>query len=97
MSAFMIFHVTVNDPEKFQVYGQSVGPTLPPFGGSVAKRGKMVNVMAGSHDRKNVAILTFPDHASAEGWYNSPAYQALIPNRDEAADMTSICYEEPRA
>jgi len=30
-----------------------------------------------------------------KAWYRSPDYQALIPLRDAAADMTLVTYEEP--
>ena len=97
MSAFYVFHSTIKDPDKFKTYAQSVGATLAPFGGKILMRGKVAEVMAGSHDRQNAAILTFADLESALGWYRSDAYQALIPTRDSAADMTAICYEAPPA
>jgi uncharacterized protein (DUF1330 family) len=95
MSAFYVFHTTIKDPDKFQIYAKSVGATLEPFGGKVLMRGKVTEVMAGTHDRQNVVILTFPDRDAALGWYRSDAYQALLPTRDAAADMTAICYEAP--
>jgi len=41
------------------------------------------------------AVVRFPDTAALKTWYQSPAYQALIPLRDEAVDMTLVAYEEP--
>ncbi len=54
-------------------------------------------MLAGEHDHKLVAILKFPDKDSIKSWFESDAYQALIPNRLEAADMTLIAYNEPPA
>lgn len=95
MSAFLIFHSTVKDPERFQTYAQSVGPTLTPFDGAVVKKGKTAGVLEGAHSHQAVGILKFPDLDKAIGWYDSADYQALIPNRNEAAELTVISYEEP--
>lgn len=95
MSAFMIFHVTVNDPETFQTYGQGVPATLKEFGGEVFLRGKANAVVSGEHHHQNVAILRFPDIDAATNWYASPGYQKLIPTRDSAANVVAISYMEP--
>ena len=54
-----------------------------------------IAVLSGHHDHRNVGILKFPDLNQAHGWYESEAYQCLISNRDAAADMTVVSYEEP--
>jgi uncharacterized protein (DUF1330 family) len=95
MSAFLIFHSTVRDPEKFQIYVSSVPATLKPFGGSLLTRGKSAKVLSGQHKHPTVGILKFSDLNQAHGWYESEAYQALISNRDAAAEMTIVSYEEP--
>lgn len=95
MTAFIIAHSTVKNPEKFQTYARAVGPTLAPFGGEVALKGKRTELFAGDHDHQTVGVLKFPDSAAASAWYNSADYQALIENRDAAADMVIISYDEP--
>lgn len=97
MSAFLIFHSEVRDPEKFQAYAQAVPATLKSFGGTLMAKGKSAKVLSGQHNHSTVGILKFPDLIKAHGWYESEAYQALIPNRNEAADMTVISYEQPLA
>ena len=94
MSAFYIFHTSINDQSKFQTYAKSVPGTLAPFGGEVVSRGIATKVVEGEHGHNIVAVLRFPDQETATSWYKSEAYQALIPNRDEAANMTAICYNE---
>lgn len=95
MSAFIVFNVSIKDPEIFQSYASNVGPTLEPFGGEIALRGKALEVLAGEHEPENVGIIKFPDRDSALGWYNSPAYRELIAERERAAEMIVICYEQP--
>jgi len=97
MTAFMIFHSTVKDPDNFMSYAKSVAATLEPFGGRVLTKGKAKKVFAGEHTHQTVGVLSFPNLENAHGWYESEAYQSLIPARDAAADMTVISYIEPTA
>jgi len=97
MAAFLIAHTAVNDQETFAAYSAAATETLAPFGGSIAMRGAVAEVLEGEHDRKLVAIISFPDQASLKGWFSSDAYQALIPGRRGAVEMTLIAYDEPPA
>ncbi len=97
MSAFVIVHSTVKDPEKMKVYGGSAPATVAAHGGDFFLRGKVDSVLTGEHNLQNALVIKFPDQAAIQKWYNSPEYQALIPNRDEAADMIFISCDEPPA
>lgn len=97
MKAFYVFHLTVKRPEAFQKYAQAVGRTLKAFGGQVALRGQVDEVLAGRHDHHMVGVLRFPNQEAARGWYMSPPYQSLIPLRDEAAEVTVIRFQAPPA
>lgn len=94
MSAFYIFHTTINDQSKFLTYAKSVPATLTPFEGEVVTRGAVAEIVKGEHGHKIVAVLRFPDQEKAASWYKSEAYQALVPNRNEAANMIAIRYNE---
>jgi len=87
MAACVIGHITVNDPEKWTEYRGRVPSTLAPWGGEVIFRGRRVTVLSGKHPHVDTVVIRFPDAKAAEGWYSSPAYQALIPIREQAADM----------
>ena len=97
MSAFVIVHSIIKDPEKFQAYGQSARPTVAAHGGEFYLRGKVNSVLTGEHRHQNALVIKFPDQDTIQKWYNSPEYQALIPNREEAADMIFISCDEPPA
>lgn len=94
MSAFIIATVIVKDREKFAEYGRRAEPSMVPFGGEVHIRGKFSDQLAGGGDHSAGAILKFPDLESAKDWYASPAYQEIIPLRDEGADITLTLYEQ---
>jgi uncharacterized protein (DUF1330 family) len=95
MPAFFIVTITVKDADKYQTYSQSVGETLKPFGGKGVLRGKAQGALVGTLDHQMAGIIEFPDLESIDAWYNSEAYQALIPLRTEAADVTIIKYAVP--
>ena len=93
MSACVIGHITVKDPGKWDEYRSKVPPTLAPWGGEVIFRGRKVEVFGGEHPHTDTVVIRFPDAASAAGWHASAAYQALIPLRNQAADIVLVCFE----
>ena len=94
MAAFFISTTKIKNPEKFQEYAGKAGPTFAPFDGKMILRGKAGDTLAGASDHQGVGVVRFPDMEALEAWFRSPEYQALIPLRDEAADMTLVTYEE---
>lgn len=95
VAAFFIVTTIVKDPESYQTYVQSVGPTLAPFGGKALLRGKAVEALAGALTHQTVGVIEFPDIDALNAWHASEAYQALIPLRRQAADMTITSYVVP--
>ncbi len=93
MTAFVIGHITVKDPGKWAEYRSKVSATLAAVGGEVVLRGRTVNVLSGEHSHADAVVLRFPDVGTVESWYNSVAYQALIPLREQAAEMVLITCE----
>ena len=85
MSACVIGHITVKDEEKWAQYRAQVPATLTPWGGELLFRGQLRSILAGQHGHTDTVIIRFPDPAAVDGWFNSPAYQALIPLREQAA------------
>ena len=93
MTAFFIATIKIKNPEKFQEYGNKVGPTVAAFGGELTIRGQVKKVLAGNADNQVAVIISFSDMEALQGWYDSADYQALIPIREEAADTTIVAYE----
>jgi uncharacterized protein (DUF1330 family) len=93
MSGCVIGHITVRDPEKWSEYRAKVPPTLVRWRGEVICRGRMVKVLSGEHSHTDTVVIRFPDPDSAAGWYASADYQALIPLREQAADIVLVSYE----
>ena len=93
MAPLMSGTVQVKDPEKLKVYVSKVGATMTPYGGKMVARGKVVKQFSGEVKHQIEAIFEFPSPEEADAWYASDAYQALIPNRDEAANVTLVMLE----
>jgi uncharacterized protein (DUF1330 family) len=92
MTAFFVASVAVKNPGKFQEYAQKAGATFSAHGGEVVLRGRAESALAGVLAHQAVGIVRFPSMAALTAWFHSPEYQALIPLRDEAADMALITY-----
>ncbi len=93
MAAYVIGHVTVKDPDKWAEYRNRVPETLAPWEGELVLRGKLMAVLSGQHDHTDTVVIRFPNPESVVKWYNSAAYQELIPLRTQAADVDLISYE----
>ena len=88
MPTYLSAIVTVKNPEKLKEYISQVPSTMAPFGAKMVCRGKVKAVLAGEGKHQIEAIFEFESSAKIEEWYQSDAYQALIPVREEGASMT---------
>lgn len=92
IAAYVIGHITVKDAGKWAEYRSKVPATLAPCGAELVFRGKRLAVMSGEHSHTDTVIIRFPDADAVGNWFNSPAYQALIPLREQAAEMVLVSY-----
>ncbi len=95
MSAYVVVHATIKDPEKFKDYGALAGPSVKAAGGELVSAAHVTDVLAGSHDHQRTIILRFADAQAARDWYASDAYQSAIPIREQAMDAVFIIAEDP--
>lgn len=91
--AYVVGHITVKNPPMWEQYRSKVPQTLEPWGGELVFRGKQVAAFAGECPHPDIVVLRFPTTAAAKGWFSSPAYQALIPTRTQAAEVRLMSYE----
>jgi uncharacterized protein (DUF1330 family) len=82
--AYLVADVDVTDEAAFRAYAATVPDTLKPFNGRNLVRSKPVP-KEGAASSRLVVITAFDSLADAEKWYASPAYAALIPERQKAA------------
>lgn len=95
MSAFFVATVRIKDAQKFQEYARKAAETFAAHGAEIVLRGKAESALAGSHTHDAVGIIKFPDMDALSAWFRSAEYQAIIPLRKKAADMTITAYSAP--
>jgi uncharacterized protein (DUF1330 family) len=81
MAAYVIVDVEVHDPVGYKPYTEQVPHTLAPFGGRFIVRGGDYETREGHWLPKRIVVLEFPGMDEARAWYDSPAYQAILPIR----------------
>jgi len=90
--AFVVGHITVKNPARWDEYRSRVPQTLEPWNGELVFRGRQLAVLAGACTHPDIVVIRFPSPEAVQGWFGSAAYQALIPIRTEAADVTLLSY-----
>jgi uncharacterized protein (DUF1330 family) len=78
VKAYVIAIEAVRDEAMFANYCEQVPDTLVPFGGQFIVRGGKLTMLEGQWQHPRTAIIEFPTRQSAEAWYKSPDYQAMI-------------------
>jgi len=81
MPCYTIGHITVTNMEGYREYVAQVPAIIAKHGGEYLVRGGHATDIEGQMPGDRHVILRFPDRATAEGWYNSPEYQAILPLR----------------
>lgn len=81
MPAYALAHLRPRqmDPEVFE-YIERIQATLDPFGGRFLVHGGRLDVLEGAWPG-DVVLIEFPDMEQARAWYDSPAYQEILPMR----------------
>ena len=91
---YVVGHITVKDADKWAEYRGKVPDTLAPWGAELLLRGRRVASFSGESPHTDIVVIRFPSAAAASGWFASPAYQALIPLREQAAVALLLAYED---
>ena len=92
---YLIAQVDVHDPEVYREYAAKVPATLVAFEGSFLVRGGRIEPLEGDAPPQRTVVLEFPSLARARDWYESDAYQALIPLRHAAGVTRNFLVEGP--
>ena len=83
-SALYVSEFELTEPEGIRPYSAQVESTFEPYGGRYLVRGGQVTSLEGEAT-KRVVMIAFPSLAQAQAWYDSPAYRAIRPIRQQSA------------
>jgi uncharacterized protein (DUF1330 family) len=82
--AYVVAELDVTDPVTYQKYSAKVPETLAPFNGHFIVRGGNIQAVEGVAP-KRLVVIAFDSVEKARGWYDSPAYRAILPMRLSSA------------
>ena len=83
--------IRLKDQNAFEIYRSQVGATVERYNGSVTARGTCDKFYWNELDCGEFSAfveLSFPTPDDADRWASSPEYQAIIPIRNDAMDLT---------
>jgi uncharacterized protein (DUF1330 family) len=74
MAAYVIAHIDVKDPVKYEDYKKMSPVSIAKYGGRFIARGGAVEVLEGTWEPKRLVLLEFPSAEAARRWYESEDY-----------------------
>ena len=85
MKTLVIVDLTPINKTQLTQYSALAADTLKPFDGQFIAKGE-IEVLHGEAPHPIKAVIQFPDKLRAKHWYNSAAYQAIIPLREQGME-----------
>ena len=74
MPAYVIAHIEVKDPVRYENYKKMSPISIEKFGGRFIARGGNVDVLEGTWKPKRLVLLEVPTADAARKWYASEDY-----------------------
>ena len=91
--AYLIAHVQVTDPDGWKQYITALPGTLAAYHVKTLARAQPVTLDASTPPAGSTVILAFNTMDDLKAWWNSPAYQAIVPLREKSAK--TVAYALP--
>ena len=93
MSAYIIAHVDVTDPQQYEQYKALSSKAISAHGAEICIRGGEVQVLEGDWSPTRIVLLKFPDLDAARTFYASEQYLLARQARAGAATMRMIAVQ----
>ncbi|MFZ0283756.1 MAG: DUF1330 domain-containing protein [Terriglobales bacterium] len=81
---FVVAEVEVTDPVALKKYGEQAPAIAASYNGRYVVRGGAVQPLEGEPPKGYFVVIEFDSVAKAREWYDSPAYAAIRPIRQNA-------------
>ena len=82
--AYVIAEVEVTDSTTLKKYGEKAPQIVASFNGHYVVRGGKTQALEGEPPKGYIVVIAFDNIEKAREWYNSPAYSAIRPFRQNA-------------
>lgn len=89
MPAYLVVHVDIHDPERYEQYKALAPPIIRQYGGRYLTRGGATEVLDGDWTPKRLLVLEFPTMERARAFYASPEYADALALR-HATSTSSV-------
>ena len=90
MPVYAVAQGRIENPELLARYVSKALPTINAHGGRVVAFDETPEVVEGEIGYPRTVIVEFATLEAFRAWYDSPEYQAILPQRFEAAPGTLI-------
>ncbi len=91
--AYVVLEFDVKDPDQFKEYAGRSPATVEQHGGRFLVRPGEIVSLKGDAPGGPFVVLAFDSVEAAQAWASSPEYSAIVPMRDEAADVRAFIVE----
>lgn len=94
MATYLIVDTLLDQPERYEEYKLQAKPLVERFGGEYLARGGNLTLRETDlWSPTRMVLIRFPDADSANRFYDSPEYQAILPISRQSARRTMIMLE----
>ncbi len=94
MAAYLVVDTLLDDPALYEEYKLQARPLAEAFGGEYLARGGSMTIKESDlWSPTRMVLIKFPDAQSANGFYDSPQYQAILPISRQSARRTIFVLE----
>ena len=95
MAAYVIGMSEIHDIEGMNLYRQGVPATIAQYGGRLAVRWSVDEVLEGHLKPNSVVVFEFDSLEDARRWYESPEYGTVRQHRRRSADSVVLLLQPP--
>ncbi len=96
MAVYFVNHNRIHDPEKMREYLSKAGATLAPYNHEKLVFSENSEVIEGNTHLPRTIVIKFDSRDDAMAWYNSPAYQEVLPLRLAATEGYAVLVDGRR-
>ncbi len=93
MTAYFVAQIVLHDAETYAKYTAQTPGIVADYGGRFIVRGGRWESLEGAEPGPRVVLIGFPSFEQAQAWYNSDAYQAILPLRQAASTGSAFLVE----
>jgi len=94
MATYLIVDTLLDKPEIYEEYKLKAKPLVEQYGGEyLARGGKLILKETDLWSPTRMVLIRFPDTASANRFYESAEYQAIMPISKQSARRTMVMLE----